>query len=254
MVSSRVRTVPRQRARAARRDVRRRTRSRPTRRAARPMRPHVVGVRNQLSDGRSQRVDVARLDDESGLAVDDRFVRSTAAARDRGHTAGRGFEEHDPESLGLEATPPVAARHREDVGARVERGQVGVGNPAEEMDARMAAGAPFETLAVAPRAADRDLHAVERGHRVDRRCRTPCGAPVATVRARAARRGRGRSGHASRRARPRAQAGTGRRRRRAPRSRPATVARRRGSPRAPDTNPRRQLRPRRAGRAARADG
>ena len=49
------------------------------------------------------------------------FVRSAASAGHGRDSARGGLEEHDPEALGLPAAPSVAAAHREDVGASVER-------------------------------------------------------------------------------------------------------------------------------------
>ena len=62
-----------------------------------------------------------------------RLGGAAAVAGDLGHAGGRGLEEHDAEALLLEAAPPVAAAHGEHVGAAVERGQVVVGHPAEEV-------------------------------------------------------------------------------------------------------------------------
>ena len=138
-----------------------------------------------------------RIDDEPGLAVDDRFVRSAAASRDRGDAARRGLEEHDPEPLGLEAEPTVATRHREDVGARVERREVGVGNPTEEPDpaTEAPAGHPgLQARAVAARARDRELHrGVEPGDRVDHDVEALAGHEPAGSRARVVGSGRGRT-------------------------------------------------------------
>ena len=67
--------------------------------------------------------------DETGLAVDYRFGRTTAFARHRG-IAGRGrLEEYDPESLLLQAPPTGPAAQREHVSAGVQAGQVAVLGP-----------------------------------------------------------------------------------------------------------------------------
>ena len=123
------------------------------------MRARSSVVADQAPDRGAHRVDVARLDDVAGLAVGDRLVRPAAAPRDRRDPARGRLEEHDAEALGLEPAPAIAATHREHVGARVERGQVGVGDPAEELHAALRARFSSRP-AVAPGARDRELRTV----------------------------------------------------------------------------------------------
>ena len=88
------------------------------RRAASPMRRRSGAVAERAARSRVRTAATSLgVDDEPGLAVDDRLVRPAAAPRDRGHAARRGLEEHDAEALGLEPAPPLAAAHREHVGA-----------------------------------------------------------------------------------------------------------------------------------------
>ena len=98
------------------------------------------------------------MHDESGLAVDDRLGGAAAVPRDLRHAARGRLEEDDAEALLLEPAPAVAAQHGEHVAHAVERGQVVVGDAAEEPDRRCcSARHAFEPLAVAAAAADGDL-------------------------------------------------------------------------------------------------
>ena len=66
-------------------------------------------------------------DHEAGLAVDDRLGRAAAVTGDRRDARGGRLEEHDPESLLLEAAPAGPAAQGEHVGAGVQAGRSGDG-------------------------------------------------------------------------------------------------------------------------------
>ncbi len=116
-------------------------------------------------------VDVVRIDDEPGLAVHDRLVRTTAATRDRRHAARRRLDEHDPVALGLQAAPSLPAHHGEDVRASVQGGEIRFGHPTEERAAvgdPALGGAACEAPSVAAGAPHRELHSgIEAGDGVD---------------------------------------------------------------------------------------
>ena len=100
------------------------------------------------------------------------------------HAARRGLDEHDAETLLLETAPPIAAQHREHVGAPVERRQLVVRHTTEEPHRCVQfAGEPLEASSVAAATGDRQ-------HQIGSasgptwpphgsRCRTPCEARAA---------------------------------------------------------------------------
>ena len=95
-----------------------------------------------------------------------RLVRAAAGPGHLRHPGRGRLEEDDAEALLLEPEPAVAAQHGEDVGQRrTARGQVVVGDPAEEAHRGAAAsGQALEAGAVAAGAGD-DHHQVGPGRR-----------------------------------------------------------------------------------------
>ena len=65
---------------------------------------------------------VGRRTTTPGLPVDHRLAGPPGVAGHLGHPGGGGLEEDDAEPLLLEAEPPVAAEHGEDVGRADQRG------------------------------------------------------------------------------------------------------------------------------------
>ena len=98
------------------------------------------------------------MHDSAGDPVDDRFVGAAAVPRDLRHCARGRLEEHDAEPLLLETGPTIAAQHRKDVGGAVHRGEVVIGDSAEELDRGTLLGRDtLEPRPIAPSPGDGDL-------------------------------------------------------------------------------------------------
>ena len=116
--------MPARRARPGARPARRRrTRRRPVPATAapiaRPPRRVVEQVGERRRPPRGGRRGGATT--TPGHAVDDGLGGAARVAGDLRHAARRRLDEHDAEALLLEPAPPVAAQHREHVGAAVQR-------------------------------------------------------------------------------------------------------------------------------------
>ena len=104
------------------------------------------------------------IDHPTGFAVADRLRRTARTAGHNRHSGSRGLQEHDAQALDVQARPPGAARHREDVRHRVMAGQCGGGNTAGEHDVggyAAALGQFMQGVGIRPAADDDQCGAVD---------------------------------------------------------------------------------------------
>ena len=98
------------------------------------------------------------MHDPAGHSVDDRLVGAAAVSRDLWHCARGRLEEDDPEALLFQTRPAVAAQHGEDVARSVYRGEVVIGDAAEEVHRGTLLGRDaLEPGPIAPFPGDHDL-------------------------------------------------------------------------------------------------
>ena len=96
--------------------------------------PGSIRIGEQVGDRIDDFLVGSAVDHPAGLAVANRLRRTARTAGHHGHSGGRGLQKHDAQTLDIQARPPGATRHREDVRHRVMTGQFGGGNAAGEHD------------------------------------------------------------------------------------------------------------------------